>query len=104
MKKLSLLILMFVFAGIAKAEDGHKLWLRYEQNGNAVVKGPRCKAAEELVYYSKNNVELLLDSKMEDDEYRIEGDKIYAKGEIGLLYGAYAYLRGERTGNRMGGA
>ena len=100
MKKLSLLILMFVFAGIAKAEDGHKLWLRYEQNGNAVVKGPRCKAAEELVYYSKNNVELLLDSKMEDDEYRIEGDKIYAKGEIGLLYGAYAYLRGERTGSK----
>ena len=100
MKKLSLLILLFVFAGIAKAEDGHKLWLRYEQNGNAVVKGPRCKAAEELVYYSKNNVELLLDSKMEDDEYRIEGDKIYAKGEIGLLYGAYAYLRGERTGSK----
>ena len=47
MKKLSLLILMIAFAGIAKAEDGHKLWLRNEYNGNAVVKGPRCKAAEQ---------------------------------------------------------
>ena len=100
MKKLSLLILMIAFAGFAKAEDGHKLWLRFEQNGNAVVKGPKCKAAEELVYYSKDNVELLLDSKMEDDEYRIDGNKITAKGEIGLLYGAYAYLRGERTGSK----
>ena len=100
MKKLSLLILMIAFAGIAKAEDGHKLWLRNEYNGNAVVKGPRCKAAEELVYFSKDNVELLLDSKMEDEEYRIDGNKITAKGEIGLLYGAYAYLRGERTGSK----
>ena len=49
MKKLSLLILMIAFAGIAKAEDGHKLWLRFEQNGKAVVKGPKCKAAEERV-------------------------------------------------------
>ncbi len=91
---------MIAFAGIAKAEDGHKLWLRNEYNGNAVVKGPRCKAAEELVYFSKDNVELLLDSKMDDEEYRIDGNKIYAKGEIGLLYGAYAYLRGERTGSK----
>ena len=78
MKKLSLLILMIAFAGIAKAEDGHKLWLRFEQNGKAVVKGPKCKAAEELVSFSKNNVELLLDQKMEDDEYRIDGNKITA--------------------------
>ena len=100
MKKLSLLILMIAFAGFAKAEDGHKLWLRNEHNGNAVVKGPICKAAEELVYFSKNDVELLLDSKMEDDEYRIDGNKITAKGEIGLLYGAYAYLRGETKGSK----
>jgi alpha-glucuronidase len=100
MKKLSLLILMIAFAGLAKAEDGHKLWLRYEHKGNAVVKGPICKAAEELVNYSKNNVELLLDSKMEDDEYRIDGNKITAKGETGLLYGAYAYLRGETKGSK----
>ena len=100
MKKLSLLILMIAFAGFAKAEDGHKLWLRNEYKGNAVVKGPICKAAEELVNFSKNDVELLLDSKMEDDEYRIEGNKITAKGEIGLLYGAYAYLRGETKGSK----
>ena len=76
---------MIAFAGIAKAEDGHKLWLRNEYKGNAVVKGPICKAAEELVNFSKNDVELLLDSKMEDDEYRIEGNKITAKGEIGII-------------------
>ena len=100
MKKLSLLLMAIVFAGIAKAEDGHQLWLRQAPVNKAVVKGPECIAAQELRTYSKNDVTLKLDPAMEQDAYSISNDVITAKNEIGLLYGAYAYLRGETTGSK----
>ena len=100
MKKLSLLLMAIVFAGIAKAEDGHQSWLRQAPVNKAVVKGPECIAAQELRTYSKNDVTLKLDPAMEQDAYSISNDVITAKNEIGLLYGAYAYLRGETTGSK----
>ena len=100
MKKLSLLILAIVFAGMAKAEDGHQLWLRQAPVNKAVVTGPECIAAQELRTYSKNDVTLKLDPTMEQDAYRINNGVITAKNEIGLLYGAYALLRGETTGSK----
>ena len=89
-----------VFAGLAKAEDGHQLWLRQKQVNKAVVKGPECIAAQELRTYSNRDVELKLDAAMEQDAYRINGNTITAKNEIGLLYGAYALLRGETSGSK----
>ena len=109
MKKLSLLILAMVIAGMAKAEDGHQLWLRQAPINKAVVTGPECIAAQELRTYSKSDVTLKLDASMEQDAYNITpagvstGSTtavISAKDEIGLLYGAYAYLRGETTGSK----
>ena len=106
LKKLSLLILAIVFAGMAKAEDGHQLWLRQTPVNKAVVTGPDCLAAQELRTYSNNNVILKLDATMEQDAYSINPStssgtaSITAKNEIGLLYGAYAYLRGETTGSK----
>ena len=106
LKKLSLLILAIVFAGMAKAEDGHQLWLRQTPVNKAVVTGPECLAAQELRTYSNNNVILKLDATMEQDAYSINPStssgtaSITAKNEIGLLYGAYAYLRGETTGSK----
>ena len=109
MKKLSLLILAMVIAGMAKAEDGHQLWLRQTPVNKAVVTGPECIAAQELRTYSKSNVTLKLDASMEQDAYNITPAgvstgsttaTITAKNEIGLLYGAYAYLRGETTGSK----
>ena len=106
LKKLSLLILAIVFAGMAKAEDGHQLWLRQTPVNKAVVTGPDCLAAQELRTYSNNNVILKLDATMEQDAYSINPSTssgtacITAKNEIGLLYGAYAYLRGETTGSK----
>ena len=100
MKKLTLLLISIVFAGLAKAEDGHQLWLRQKQVNKAVVKGPECIAAQELRTYSNRDVELKLDAAMEQDAYRINGNTITAKNEIGLLYGAYALLRGETTGSK----
>lgn len=100
MKKLTLLIMAIVFAGLAKAEDGHQLWLRQKQVNKAVVKGPECLAAQELRAYSNRDVELKLDAAMEQDAYSIEGNTITAKNGIGLLYGAYALLRGETSGSK----
>ena len=99
MKRLTLLILAMVFVGLAKAEDGHQLWLRYQPVNTAKVTGPECVAAQELRTYSTQDVELRLDPAMEEEAYKIEvkcGEGtcvITAKDEIGLLYGAYSFLR-----------
>ena len=102
MKRLTLLILAMVFVGLAKAEDGHQLWLRYQPVNTAKVTGPECVAAQELRTYSTQDVELRIDPAMEEEAYKIEVRSgacvITAKDEIGLLYGAYAFLR-ERHSN-----
>ena len=107
MKKLTLLLMTMVFVGMAKAEDGHQLWLRYQPINKAKVTGPECIAAQELRAYSKQDVTLKLDASMKQDAYSITVNSeqgkvnsvISAKNEIGLLYGAYALLRGETTGS-----
>ena len=99
MKKLTLLLMTMVFVGMAKAEDGHQLWLRYQPINKAKVTGPECIAAQELRAYSKQDVTLKLDASMKQDAYSINNGVITAKNEIGLLYGAYALLRGETTGS-----
>ena len=97
MKRLTLLILAMVFVGLAKAEDGHQLWLRYQPVNTAKVTGPECVAAQELRTYSTKDVELRIDPAMEEEAYKIEVRSgacvITAKDEIGLLYGAYSFLR-----------
>ena len=97
MKKLTLFLFVLAFAGIAKAEDGHQLWLRYDKVQKAQVTGPECLAAEELRnYYQGAKATLVTDPTMAEDAYRINGSTITAKNETGLLYGAYALLRGEK--------
>ena len=108
MKKLTLLLMALVFAGMAKAEDGHQLWLRQQPINKAKVTGPECIAAQELRTYSTQNVTLKIDATMEQDAYCIKVNSeqgkvnsvISAKNEIGLLYGAYALLRGETNGSK----
>ena len=97
MRKLTLLILTMVFVQIAKAEDGHQLWLRYQPVNKAKVTGPECLAADKLrAYFLGENATLVLDPSMKEDAYQINGSTVTAKNEIGLLYGAYALLRGEQ--------
>ena len=89
-----MMALTFVLS--AKAEDGSQLWLRYQPVNKAQVSGPECLAAEELrQYYQGPTATLALDPTMADDAYRISGSTVTAKTEQGLLYGAYALLRGE---------
>ena len=86
----------------AKAEDGNRLWLRHTPLCTAQVTGPEGKASEVLkLYYDGKQVTLNLDATMPaNDGYSIAGDKenvtISAHTENGLLYGAFALLRGER--------
>ena len=97
MKRLALFVTLLAVVALAKAEDGHQLWLRYQPVNKAQVTGPECMAAEELrTYYQGDQVTLALDPKMADDAYRISGTTITAKNAQGLLYGAYALLRGEQ--------
>ena len=82
---------------LMKAEDGNRLWLRYDKVEKAKVAGPECLAAQELRdYYPGTEAALRLDPTMQDDAYRVEGSTVTAKTEQGLLYGAYALLRGEQ--------
>ena len=97
MRKLTLLILTMVFVQITKAEDGHQLWLRYQPVNKAKVTGPECLAADKLrTYFLGENATLVLDPSMKEDAYLVKGSTVTAKNEIGLLYGAYALLRGEQ--------
>ena len=97
---LSLLLCLVAFVAV-QAEDGSRLWLRYPQLKSATVSGPDCMAATILRdYYGGRQVSLVLDASMpSDDGYRIEGTanarRITSHSEAGLLYGAFALLRGE---------
>ena len=84
----------------ATAEDGSKLWLRYQTTHTAKVTGQECKAAEILrAHYDGAQVCLRIDDAMPQDSYRIEGSHdditISASTLHGLLYGAFALLRNE---------
>jgi len=96
------MVLALAFAMLASAEDGSRLWLRYDEVNKAQVTGPQCLAADELrQYYTGAEVRLVLDPSVVDDEgYVIEGSTIKAKTERGLLYGAYALLRGEKGASK----
>jgi len=72
----TLLLLLALSAVLTYAEDGSRLWLRSEM---------------------PKDITLKIDPTMPDDDgYRISGRTITARTEMGLLYGRYAYLRGEQ--------
>jgi alpha-glucuronidase len=104
MKKLLSIILVLsavLYTAPVKADDGSRLWLRYDTLNTAKVKGPQCQASRVLtMYYTGNEVTLsFVNSMPEGDGYLIdktsEGARIQARTEWGLLYGAFALLRGE---------
>jgi len=96
MKRIALFVTTLACAICVMAEDGSRLWLRYERVQKAEVTGPECIAKEELRnYYAGEKANLVIDTSMPEDAYNISGSTITAKNEIGLMYGAYALLRGE---------
>ncbi|MBQ9570375.1 MAG: alpha-glucuronidase, partial [Prevotella sp.] len=94
-------LLLLVIHTTAYAEDGSQLWLRYNSVNKASVSGVEGKAAQVLrQYYSGGKVTLLMNPQQENEEgFRItmsdKGVIIASSTERGLLYGAFALLRGE---------
>ncbi|MBR0524902.1 MAG: alpha-glucuronidase [Prevotella sp.] len=94
-------LLLLVIHTTAYAEDGSQLWLRYTPVNKASVSGVEGKAAQVLrKYYSGGKVTLLVDRQQENEEgFRItmsdKGAIVTSSTERGLLYGAFALLRGE---------
>ncbi len=69
-------LLLLCLSMMAKAEDGSRLWLRSQMPKGIIAR---------------------IDKTMPDDDgYRISGDTVTARTEMGLLYGKYAMLRGEQ--------
>ncbi len=102
MKKL-LLSLFIISSLAATAEDGHQLWLRQTPVKKAKVTANSQSATiniakqELATYYNAEEVSLNIDTTMPDDDgFRIEGNTILARKDVGLLYGAYALMRGEK--------
>lgn len=101
MKKFFFIIICLLTVSLAQAEDGSRLWLRYDKFNTAKVTGPDCKATEMLrQYYNGKQATLAIDATMPNNGgYRISGDKdnitLSAASEQGLLYGAFSLLRGD---------
>ena len=100
MQRIQLILTALLTVMSAQAEDGSRLWLRYDTVKTARVSGAEnTLAAEELrTFYKGHRIHLLIDPNVQGDEaYRISGDTLAARTERGLLYGAYALLRGDHT-------
>lgn len=102
MKRHLLSLFISLVALTTTAEDGHQLWLRYQPVNQAKVTCNRQSptidiARQELqTYYQGGDITMTIDPTMPDDDgYRISGNTISAHHDAGLLYGAYALLRGE---------
>ena len=102
MKKILLSLLTVLFVLPMSAEDGHALWLRYQPFNKAKVttnvSTPTAQLAKQELetYYQGEHIALKIDSSMPDDDgYRFDGTTLSARRDAGLLYGAYALLRGD---------
>lgn len=101
MKRFFIFTVALIATLAMQAEDGSRLWLRYDTLKTAKVNGPDCLAAEELRnFFPGGEVNLVIDASVPDDGYSIEGNTIKAKNKLGLLYGAYAMLRGEKGASK----
>ncbi|MBE6248864.1 MAG: alpha-glucuronidase [Prevotella sp.] len=98
----SIYIIILLSICTLHAEDGSRLWLRYPVCHTAEVTGHPCLAADILRnYFPGRKVTLQLHTVADNNEaYQIAGSAdsvcISSGSEPGLLYGAFALLRGER--------
>ncbi|MBO4612362.1 MAG: alpha-glucuronidase [Bacteroidaceae bacterium] len=93
-----------LFFVTAYAEDGSRLWLRYESDGQANISGTFGVARDELqTNWNGGPVVLKRQKGMPKDGYKIVSDgeqiRISASTDAGLLYGAYHLLRLQGMGN-----
>lgn len=102
-------IFFLIFSIGLKAEDGHRLWLRASATSPVIVQCARHSATLDIaVNELKNgwqgrpgetvNLKLVKDKQLKDDGFRLSATEIQANSETGILYGVYALLRRQQTG------
>ena len=98
-------VLSFLYVN---AEDGHRLWLRFDISNTAQVEAPAGSPTINIAkgelqnYYQGDHVMLRIDPSLPDnDGFTLSGTDnqlvITASHDIGLLYGAYEALRLQAT-------
>ena len=109
MKRVFFVFVLISCGFIVKAEDGSKLWLRYDEVGAAKVNQPYNSptldiAADELRKYYRGreiSFKVVPDATwkyiVSQEGFVIQDDTIYATSDIGILYGAYSLLRKQAT-------
>ena len=108
MKRFFLTIMTVLSFLYANAEDGHRLWLRYDISNTAQVEAPAGSPTISIAkgelqnYYQGDHVMLRIDPSLPDnDGFTLSGTDnqlvITARHDIGLLYGAYEALRLQAT-------
>ena len=101
---ISALLLLLTGWSSSYAEDGSRLWLRFDNVSKpATITGVKGTAMTELQTYWKGGPVLLKRKKgLTNDSYTITSQKgktvISAANDAGLLYGAYHLLRLQQTG------
>ena len=108
MKRFFLTIMTVLSFLYVNAEDGHRLWLRFDISNTAQVEAPAGSPTINIAkgelqnYYQGDHVMLRIDPSLPDnDGFTISGTDnqlvITASHDIGLLYGAYEALRLQAT-------
>ena len=109
MKKTLFLLATMLFCIAASAEDGHDLWLRYNEVNKAKVTANKQSATIDIAiselkhYWQGAKVQLVVsENGAKDGAFSIKGTQndvtIEAGTDIGILYGAYDLLRTQGEG------
>lgn len=110
MKRILYLVLTFIScAYLAKAEDGHELWLRSKSAANVQIQSSRKSPVLDIAinelktgWLGKDEANLKFEfsqnASIKGDGYRLERNKIMARTDLGILYGTYELLRRQYMG------
>lgn len=110
MKRILYLVLTFIScAYLAKAEDGHELWLRSKSAANVQIQSSRKSPVLDIAinelktgWLGKDKANLKFEfsqnASIKGDGYRLERNKIMARTDLGILYGTYELLRRQYMG------
>lgn len=112
MKVIINFFLLMSITFFVSAENGHKLWLRNKSTAPVKVICSRNSATLDIAkqelhhgWQGKPNASVVLlikqDPLIKEDGYRIRKDTIQANTDFGILYGVYALLRQQQTGENI---
>lgn len=101
--------MILAFSPLAKAEDGHLLWLRNKSKLTVNIRSSRNSAVLDMAmkeikngWLGKENAELTFHvsrkAAIKGDGFRLEHSQITAGTDLGILYGAYELLRRQYLG------